>query len=224
MGSVSSFETPCGQPDYRRLGPYLPVMGRSDPLKIALAQVNPTVGSVDENAALVATGIAQAIERNADLVVFPELVLSGYPPDDLVFREDFLDAVRAALEKLASEVCDIVALVGFPESAQGILDGPLDPLSSPLRPIASNSVAVLRDGRVTHIYRKQLLPNYGVFDERRHFEPGTSSLVTDVAGRSVGITICEDIWVQGGPALMAKEEGAELIVNCSASPLSLIHI
>lgn len=193
-------------------------MSNTDRLRVALAQINPTVGAVEENRALVSDAIARARDERADLVIFPELVLSGYPPDDLVFRRDFLDAVRTSLETLAAEVTDIVALVGFPESLPQERSEPIDPLSSPLRPITSNSVAVLRDGKITETYRKQLLPNYGVFDERRHFEPGISNLVIEVAGLSVGVTVCEDVWVADGPAVAAVAAGAEMIVNCSASP------
>jgi NAD+ synthase (glutamine-hydrolysing) len=189
-------------------------------IRIALAQVNPTVGAVKENRLLVEHWITHAREAEADLVVFPELVLSGYPPDDLVFRLDFLDAVSAEMDELARGVSGIVALVGFPERSNGERSEPIDPLSSPLSPIAFNSVAVLQDGEIAAVYRKQVLPNYGVFDERRHFEPGTESLVFQLGGRSIGVTICEDIWITDGPAVSAVDAGADLVVNCSASPFA----
>lgn len=188
-------------------------------LRIALAQVNPTVGALEENGRMIAEMIGRATESGADLVVFPELVLSGYPPDDLLFRGDFLDAARMTLDEIASGVSGIVALVGFPDRASESPSG-VDPLTSPLSPVAANSVAVVRDGRVSDVYRKQLLPNYGVFDERRHFEPGLSSLVIDVEGAKIGITICEDIWIEDGPGVAARKAGADLIANCSASPFA----
>lgn len=187
-------------------------------LRLALAQVNPVVGAVEENRAMVASQIEEACEAGAALVVFPELVLSGYPPDDLVFRRDFLTAVRGALEDLATRVTETVALVGFPEAIGGEVGTEVDPLSSPLKPIAMNSVAILRDGEISQVYRKRLLPNYGVFDERRHFEAGDSPLIFDLDGTSVGVTVCEDIWVPDGPVQSTVAAGADLIVNCSASP------
>ncbi len=195
-------------------------MGQPPDIRIALAQVNPTVGAISENRSLVGDWIDRAKGGGADLVVFPELVLSGYPPDDLVFRIDFLEAVRAELEMLAGGVTGIIALVGFPEVSTGGRSKPIDPLSSPLSPIAFNSAAVLQDGGISAIYRKQVLPNYGVFDERRHFVPGSESLVFEAAGRSIGVTICEDIWIPKGPAVSAVTAGADLVVNCSASPFA----
>ena len=124
-------------------------MGQPSEIRIALAQVNPTVGAVSENRALVADWVDRARVEGADLVVFPELVLSGYPPDDLVFRVDFLEAVRAELEILAGGVTGIIALVGFPEMSTGNRSKPIDPLSSPLSPIAFNSAAVLQDGEIS---------------------------------------------------------------------------
>lgn len=187
-------------------------------LRIALAQVDPTVGAVEENRQLVLDGIASASAQDADLVVFPELVLSGYPPDDLVFRSDFLMEIREALEGVASEVSGIVALVGFPELREVSGEHNADPLTNPLEPLAMNSVAVLDRGAISNIYRKQLLPNYGVFDERRHFVPGAEDLIVEVKSSKVAVTICEDIWVEDGPSRSAASKDVDLIVNCSASP------
>src|SRR3954467_14065603 len=125
-------------------------------LRLALAQVNPTVGDIAGNAELASRSISEARTAGAHLVVLPELMLSGYPPEDLVLKRHFLDSVGAALEGLAKQTSEIVALVGFPER-----DG-----------YVHNSLAVLADGEVQATYRKILLPNYGVFDERRYFEPG----------------------------------------------------
>jgi NAD+ synthase (glutamine-hydrolysing) len=171
-------------------------------LRIALAQVNPTVGDIAGNAQLISTWIARAQEAGAQLVVFPEQTVTGYPAEDLWLKPHFLDAAGNAIDEIASGVGAIVALVGFPE-----------------REVATyNSVAVLADGRVRAVYRKVLLPNYGVFDERRYFEPGDTPALIEVAGARIGLTICEDIWYPGPPASVEALAGASVIVNPSASP------
>ena len=131
--------------------------------------------------------------------VLPELCLSGYPPEDLLFRDDFLDAVREALASLAGEVEGIVALVGFPERADTEGEVPVDPINDPRVPGAHNSLAVLADGEVAGIYRKVHLPNYGVFDESRYFRPGNEPAMIELGGALVGLTVCEDIWVRASP-------------------------
>ena len=171
-------------------------------LRLALAQLNPTVGDVAGNADLVAESIADARAEGAGLVVLPELVLSGYPPEDLLLKGHFINSCRRALEDLATEVEGIVALVGCP-----IRDGGL-----------YNALAVLADGEIAGIYRKVLLPNYGVFDERRYFEPGPGGVLIEVNGIRIGLTVCEDIWIPGEPTSSEATAGAELIVNASASP------
>jgi NAD+ synthase (glutamine-hydrolysing) len=171
-------------------------------LRIALAQVNTTVGDVDGNARLAAERIDEAREAGAQLVLLPELTLPGYPPEDLLLKRHFLAANRRALEELAPGVRGIVALVGFAEG-----DGSIH-----------NSVAVVADGEVKGVYRKILLPNYGVFDERRYFEPGDAPALIEVGGVLVGLTICEDIWFPGPPSSSEAMAGASLIVNPSASP------
>jgi NAD+ synthase (glutamine-hydrolysing) len=171
-------------------------------IRIALAQIDPTVGDIEGNARLIAEWLGRAQEAGASLVVFPELAITGYPPEDLLLKPHFLDAARAALDDLASGVEGIVAVVGFPERALAV----------------HNSAAVLADGRVAAVYRKILLPNYGVFDERRYFEPGESPALIQVGGVAVGLTICEDIWFAGPPAATEAAAGAQLIVNPSASP------
>jgi NAD+ synthase (glutamine-hydrolysing) len=178
------------------------------PITVALAQVNPTVGDIDGNAAKIAEWIAAARERGADLVVFPELCLPGYPAEDLYLKGHFVEANLRALEELASGVEGIVALVGFAEPV---------PLGSAERRV-SNSLGVLADGRVQFAYRKNRLPNYAVFDEQRYFEAGLEPATVDVAGVGVGLTICEDCWVEGPPASLEAEAGAGLIVNPSGSP------
>ncbi|MEO8092351.1 MAG: NAD+ synthase [bacterium] len=172
-------------------------------LRVALAQVNTTVGNIEGNAALVAEWIARAREAGAHLVVFPEQTLPGYPAEDLWLKRHFIDDGREALEALAREASEIVALVGFAELGESAVH---------------NSAAILAAGEIQGVYRKALLPNYGVFDERRYFEPGTSPALIELNGALVGLTICEDIWFKGPPASEETRAGASLIVNPSASP------
>ena len=177
-------------------------------LSIALAQINPTVGDIDGNAAKISEWIGSARERHADLVVFPELCLPGYPAEDLYLKRHFVEANLRALEDLAAGCEGIVAVVGFAE--------PVPP--GPGGRSVSNSLGVLADGRLQLTYRKNRLPNYAVFDEQRYFEPGAEPAVIDVAGVPTGLTICEDCWVEGPPASLEAEAGAALIVNPSGSP------
>src|SRR5215211_1672942 len=171
-------------------------------LRVALAQINPTVGDIEGNAAKITEAIADARRERAQIVVLPELAVPGYPPEDLLLKRHFLAANMRALEEIASGVHDIVALVGYAEA-----DG-----------FVHNALGVLADGEVKASYTKMLLPNYGVFDERRYFEPGPSPALIEVGGRIVGLTICEDIWFPGPPAAAEALAGAGLIVNASASP------
>jgi NAD+ synthase (glutamine-hydrolysing) len=184
-------------------------------LTVALAQINPTVGDLDANAGLVIAAIAAGRQGGAGLVVFPELCLPGYPAEDLYLKRHFLDENVAALERIARETTGVTALVGF---AEPVDVEPRPRPDAPTRRPAHNSIAVLRDGVVETIYRKNRLPNYGVFDEVRYFEPGSGPLVIDVEGLAVGITICEDVWDPGPPASDEAEMGAQLIVNPSGSP------
>src|SRR5262245_53678070 len=195
-------------------------MAESTNLRLALAQIDPTVGDIEGNVRLISESIERAREGGAQVVILPELCVSGYPPEDLLLRRDFLHAVRNGLESVAAEVDGIVALVGFPER----VDLPLeelerfDPLiDSPPRP-AYNALAVVADGQVQGIYRKCDLPNYGVFDERRYFEPGAEATMIEVDGVMIGLTVCEDIWHPGFPEKDEAAAGARLIVNSSASP------
>jgi NAD+ synthase (glutamine-hydrolysing) len=187
-------------------------------LRLALAQIDPTVGDVAGNARLIAEWIGRAGDAGAQLVVLPELCLSGYPPEDLLLREDFLDACRDELHNLAGAIEGIAALVGFPERVERTSAGPVDPLNDPVPPPAYNSLAVLADGEVRGIYRKLMLPNYGVFDEARYFEPGEESALIELSGVLAGLTICEDIWVPGTPESEEAAAGAVVILNSSASP------
>ncbi|MBA2764923.1 MAG: NAD+ synthase [Thermoleophilaceae bacterium] len=174
-----------------------------DPLRVALAQFNAVVGDLSGNAAGIVEWSGRARSQGASLIVFPELALSGYPPEDLVLKTDFLAAVDRQLTELAASISGIAVLVGFPERRGELL---------------ANSAALIRAGQVETVYRKHRLPNYGVFDERRYFTPGTDPLVFEIDGHQVGVTICEDEWFPGGPGQQAAQAGADLIVNLSASP------
>ena len=171
-------------------------------MKIALAQLNQRLGDLSGNAQALLEAIGQARRAGASLVVTPELSLCGYPPEDLVLRPAFLDACAAELAALAAQVTGIVALVGFPER---------------LEDRRYNALAVIRDGRVDRVYRKQRLPNYTVFDEERYFAPGGEPCVFDVDGLRVGAIICEDCWYPE-PAAQARAAGARLIVVPNGSP------
>ncbi|HTE63290.1 MAG TPA: NAD+ synthase [Solirubrobacteraceae bacterium] len=172
------------------------------PLTLALAQVNPRVGDLEGNVRLVREHIVRARDAGAELVLFPELVLTGYPPEDLLLKEHFLQGAQQALADVAEEAEGIVALVGFPERADDVY----------------NALAVLVDAQVHAVYRKTLLPNYGVFDEQRYFQAGDDAMVLDLGRARLGLTICEDIWTPGHPATEEALAGATLIVNASASP------
>jgi NAD+ synthase (glutamine-hydrolysing) len=175
---------------------------RTEPLRVALAQLNTTVGDIDGNAAKIASAIESARERGAQLVVVPELALTGYPPEDLLLKTGFVDAAGAALDDLAAATEGIVALVGFPQRADDVY----------------NAAGVLADGRVAAVYRKMFLPNYGVFDEHRYFQSGTEPALLELNGVALGLTICEDLWEPGPPASSEVLSGAQVIVNLSASP------
>jgi NAD+ synthase (glutamine-hydrolysing) len=171
-------------------------------MRLALAQLNPTVGDIAGNEAMVREHLARAREAGAQLALFPELVVTGYPPEDLLLKEHFLADARAAVERIAADAHGIVAIVGFPERAED----------------AYNAAAVCADGAVQAVYRKVNLPNYGVFDELRYFQRGPGGAIIEVDGVKVGLTICEDIWVPGPPLTDEALAGARLIVNIDASP------
>jgi NAD+ synthase (glutamine-hydrolysing) len=177
-------------------------------LRIALAQIDPTVGDIDGNAAKIAEWIGRARAEGAELVIFPELCVPGYPAEDLYLKRHFVEANRRAVEELARGAGEIVALVGFAEPAAGDREGRH----------AHNSLAVLADGAVQAVYRKNRLPNYSVFDEQRYFAPGSEPATVEVAGSQVGLTVCEDVWAPGPPASSEAAAGAGLIANPSGSP------
>jgi NAD+ synthase (glutamine-hydrolysing) len=173
-------------------------------VRIALAQINPTVGDIQGNAALVASWTAEARAAGADLVVFPELAVCGYPPEDLVLKDHFVAGCREALAKVAEACLDVVALVGLPLAEDGR---------------TYNAAAILAGGSIRGFYRKILLPNYAVFDEKRYFASGDQAVVLSAGGLRLGVTICEDIWEDDGPGeSSAVLGGAGIIINLSMSP------
>ena len=183
-------------------------------LRLALCQINQSVGDLDGNATRLRAGIGDARQRGADLVVFPELSITGYPPEDLLLKPSFIREAGRALDDVAAATSGIVAVVGAP-----VGQAPAEATGLPVPPALHNAAAVLADGRIAATYRKHHLPNYAVFDERRYFAPGRQAVVIDLGGCRVGVTVCEDIWVPGGPAAWAAMDGgAEVLINLSASP------
>jgi NAD+ synthase (glutamine-hydrolysing) len=173
-------------------------------VRVALAQVNSTVGDLEANASLVADWMRAAEAAGADLVAFPELVISGYPPEDLLLKDHFLSRCWEVLLGVAQASTEVCALVGVP-----VADGKA----------VYNAAAVLAGGRVAGVYRKICLPNYAVFDEKRYFTPGDYASIVDLVGVHVGVNICEDIWEPCGPTeLVALHGDAALVVNLSMSP------
>jgi len=195
-------------------------MAESTNLRLALAQIDPTVGDIEGNVRLINESIELSRDRGAQLVLLPELCLSGYPPEDLLLRRDFLAAVGEALGAVAGQVEGIVALVGFPERVERPREEleHFDPLIDAPPPPAYNSLAIVADREVQGVYRKCDLPNYGVFDERRYFEPANDPALIEIDGVLVGLTVCEDIWHPGFPENEEAAAGARLIANSSASP------
>lgn len=180
---------------------------RQDKIRIGLAQVNPTVGDLKGNAALVRRWIREAKKLGVQLLAFPELVLSGYPPEDLLLKPAFLRDCEKELRSLAKAASGIAVIVGSPERPKKS-GGPL-----------YNTACLLYRGKVAARYRKINLPNYGVFDEKRYFTSGSAATVLDFAGTKIALNICEDVWVDDGPiGCQAGSGGAGIVVNISASP------
>jgi NAD+ synthase (glutamine-hydrolysing) len=168
-----------------------------------MAQLDFLVGDIQGNTARILAACRRAREElSADVVVFPELALTGYPPEDLLFRAHFLDAADGAMARLTGEVTRVTAVIGHPLRREGQL---------------YNAASVIRGGEVIAAYCKQRLPNYSVFDEKRYFTPGDSPCIVDLGGIPAGITICEDIWA-AAPPLQAARAGARLLINLNASP------
>jgi len=176
--------------------------GTLAPLTLALAQVDPTVGDIEGNTRLILEQIERARDAGAELVLLPELVLTGYPPEDLLLKEHFLHAAQEALDAIAGQVEGIVAVIGYPQRTEDV----------------HNALAVVAGGRVVATYRKTRLWNYGVADEPRYFQAGEGPAVLDFGSARLGLTICEDLWVPGSPASDEALAGALLLVNPSASP------
>jgi NAD+ synthase (glutamine-hydrolysing) len=171
-------------------------------MRLALAQIDTVVGDLDGNRDLILARLEDARAQRADVVLFPELAVTGYPPEDLLLRPGFVRAASRSLAEIAAQTHGIVALVGVPH------------FDTDLR----NACAVCADGAVKALYRKRFLPNYGVFDEQRYFAPARDLVLLELAGALVGLTICEDMWQPGPPATDLALAGAELLVNVSASP------
>jgi len=172
-------------------------------IRIAIAQVNPTVGDLEQNFQKIVTNIDLARQNGAQIVVFPEMVLTGYPPEDLLLKPDFVEAVEAYTTKLANASDGIVAIVGTVHKQEQLY----------------NAGLVLQNGSVKAYYHKERLPNYSVFDESRYFHTGHQQLVFGTDPLIFGVSICEDIWVpKGPPDYQAREGGANLLINISASP------
>ena len=172
-------------------------------LRLALSQINPTVGDLKGNAALILKYVERALALQADLVVFPELVLCGYPPEDLLLRPSFVQKNSQVLGELAEKIKGISALIGFVDKTGDVY----------------NACALVAEGKVIDIYRKIHLPNYGVFDEKRYFQAGKEYPVYELGETLVGVNICEDIWYPEGPARIQSLVGeAEVVINISASP------
>ncbi|HKY13974.1 MAG TPA: NAD+ synthase [Microthrixaceae bacterium] len=173
-------------------------------MRVALCQLDPTVGALDENTAAIVDAYRRS-ESGADVAVFGELAVCGYPPEDLVLKRRFLEDCRDRLDQIAAISGECAAVVGFPELGD---DGH-----------RYNAAALCRDGRVEHVQRKLALPTYDVFDEDRWFEPGPpDQALVEIAGRRVGLSICEDIWSETGPTLAQALAGAELLININGSP------
>jgi NAD+ synthase (glutamine-hydrolysing) len=171
-------------------------------LRIALAQINPVVGDLPGNECRIVAIIEQAHDHGAAIVAFPELAVTGYPPEDLLLKPSFVDANLAAIQRIAAAATGITAIVGF-------VDRDDDPY---------NAAAILHNGALAAVYHKRYLPNYAVFDEERYFEQGQHPLILTGSGATLGINICEDIWVPAGPTRDQALAGAQLIINISASP------
>jgi NAD+ synthase (glutamine-hydrolysing) len=171
--------------------------------RIAAAQINSIVGDLKGNCAKILEYIERARASGADIVAFPELAITGYPPEDLLMKTSFIDDNLKILHELTRQVKDIAVIVGFVDRQKGRL---------------FDAAALLHEGKIKGVYHKQLLPNYGVFDEKRYFSPGTGTLVFELDGLVFGMSICEDIWHKEGPAKLLAGNGAGFIFNINASP------
>ena len=197
-------------------------------LRVGLAQLNTVVGDIDGNASRIIELIAQAGASGCDVVAFPELAITGYPPEDLLLRSGFVADVGRALERIVASTGTCAAIVGYVEqgsetrSGNDAHDGETTGARTASRSALYNAAAVCRDGSLISNYRKRELPNYSVFDEARYFVPGEGPLdVFDVNGVSVGVSICEDAWTVGGPIAELGRQNTQLVVNINASPFNV---
>ncbi len=172
-------------------------------IRLGMAQINSTVGDFAGNQQIIIRQINKAKEAGCDIVVFPELCITGYPPEDLLFKSQFIRENKMSLKAIIPATSGITAIIGF-------VDGEGSSLF--------NSAAVIANQSIVTIYHKIILPNYGVFDEQRYFKPGNDCSIVNISGVGTGINICEDIWFQDGPAVIQSSNGAALIINISSSP------
>jgi NAD+ synthase (glutamine-hydrolysing) len=179
------------------------VMDMVENWRIAIAQINCTVGDLNGNSAKIVEFAGKAKDSGADIVTFPELAITGYPPEDLLLKPKFIEDNVTALRNVAQTIKDIIALVGFVDSDNGKL---------------YNAASVIYNREIKGIYRKSLLPNYGVFDEKRYFAPGKKPLIFQFGDLIFGVNICEDIWFDKGPTASQASAGASFILNINASP------
>jgi NAD+ synthase (glutamine-hydrolysing) len=171
-------------------------------LRISMAQINPTVGDLAGNRDKIIDYLGRAKKQAADIVAFPELAVTGYPPEDLVFKPQFVKDNLRTLKQIVKATRGITAIVGFVDNDKHIYD----------------AAAVMHNGKLVHVYHKMLLPNYGVFDEYRYFKPGNRFPIITVKGVNIGVNVCEDIWYADGPARTQALAGAEVIITINASP------
>src|SRR5262244_1976894 len=171
-------------------------------VRVGLAQVNPTVGAIEANARLVAEWMERARAAGCDLVAFPELTLTGYPPEDLLFKASFIEANLRALADVTKQSRGLTAVLGYVDRRDDIF----------------NAAAVLHDGAVAGIYHKQYLPNDGVFDENRYFQAGMQTPVFTRGEATFAVNVCEDLWYPTGPTTVQALAGAELVITINSSP------
>jgi len=170
--------------------------------RVALGQINATVGDLEHNVRLIVHGIERARALGCSLVAFPGLAITGYPPEDLLFKPAFIEANLRALDAVTQASRGLSVIVGFVDKRDDIF----------------NAAAVLHDGRRAGVYHKQYLPNYGVFDENRYFQAGTETPVFVAGDTTFAVNVCEDIWYPAGPTAVQALAGAELVVNINGSP------
>src|SRR4030042_1936568 len=172
-------------------------------LRIGLCQINTTVGDIEGNTRKILDYMKKGKKMAADLLVFPEMAVTGYPPEDLLLMPKFIEANLKAIQRIAKATTSVTAIVGFVDKNHDIY----------------NSAAILHDGQMVDVYSKTFLPNYGVFDENRYFQAGKENLIFTLGSTLIGPSICEDLWYPGDPIrTQTLQGGAELIINISSSP------